>query len=135
MKPSDEKVELLANNILSQAKYYLTDAGEFYPFGAAGDQNNSIRPIGIYWGEENPKSSEVLLKLEKAIKEGVQKKLYYLGAIGIDVYINIAKNNVVEKKSAIQINIYSSDSSVTKYFLYTKTDSDYLFECHMPDWQ
>jgi hypothetical protein len=132
MKPSNDTAELLANNILSQAAYYLGEADEFYPFGAVIDENNNIKPVSIYWGEEHPKSSDVLLKLEDAIRKGIQKGIYYCGAVGVDVYINIPTNaDTIERKTAIQINIHSAERCVVKHFLYTKNEASYIFEPYM----
>ena len=56
----------LKKNILDRARYYLEEANEFFPFGAAIGKNGDIRPIGIYFGEDYPDAIDVLKKLEKA---------------------------------------------------------------------
>ena len=124
---SKEKINLLINNVLSQAKYYLDEADEFYPFGAAIDNNNSVRPIGIFFDEDHPESLQVFTKLQEAIKQKISIGEYEFAAIGMDVYIN-SDNNSKGKISAIQINTYSKNSTDTTYFKYEKSDSGYVFE-------
>ncbi len=120
--------EVLKKNILDQARYYLANANEFFPFGAAIDKNNDIKPIGIHFGEEHPIAIDVLKKLEKALKDGIEKNKYQYAAIGTDVYIDTNTSTSIEKKTALEIRFYSEDFSLKYYFLYFKKDDKYFFE-------
>jgi hypothetical protein len=117
-------IEILINNILGQAKYYLEAAGEFYPFGAVINKDDSLSPLGFYPGEEYPASKTLIIGLEKAIKEGLEKNEYKAAAIGIDVLINSGN----EKKDAIQIHLYSEAVIELRIFYYYKKEGEYIFE-------
>jgi hypothetical protein len=80
-----QKIKELTQFMLGQAKALLEKADEFYPFGAAIDKNENINAVGVYWGEENPDSSEVLTRLEQALNHGMSVHDYLVAAIGLDV--------------------------------------------------
>lgn len=121
-----EKMQVVIDNILLQAKLYLADADEFYPFGTVIDNEHNIKPVSYYGGEEFPDSTELLEKLEEVIKAGIAKSDYLVAAIGVDVFLTVNS----EKKTALQIRFYSSDSALKLYFIYYKKDGKYFFEPH-----
>jgi hypothetical protein len=123
---SDENKKVLTNDIIAQAKLYLEDADEFYPFGTVIDNGHNIKPVSYYGGEEFPDSTELLEKLEEVIKAGIAKRDYLVAAIGVDVFLTVNG----EKKTALQIRFYSSDSALKLYFIYYKKDGEYFFEPH-----
>jgi hypothetical protein len=129
---SDEAKALLEKNILSQAKYFLENADEFYPFGSIINNKNEVQPLGIYFGEENPKSQDVLNRLQFQINEGIKNKTYKYGAIGIDIYINKNSPSGIEKKTAIEVQFLFPNDSIKKIFLYYKTNNQYSFQPHSP---
>jgi len=106
----------------------LDDANEFFPFGVAIGKNHDIKPISIYFGEEHPSTIDVLEKLEKALKDRLEKKEYLYAAMGLDVYININTSMGIEKKTALEIRFYFKESTSKYYFLYFKKDNEYFFE-------
>jgi hypothetical protein len=123
-----ETIKALTDTVLSQAVFFLNDADEFYPFGSVIDKDQKIKPVGIYFGEEYPDSTDVLNRLEDAIKEGITKKDYLSAAIGLDVYINTKIENRIEKRTALELRLYNNDTYTTSYFLYFKKDGKYTLE-------
>ena len=124
-----EKHTALTNNILSQARYFLTEAGEFYPFGAAINMRQELRPVGFYMEEEYPEANEVLKLLEQRLRKGIEQKEYSMAAIGIDVHVNTLVDDEIEQKPAIQVRILDeTGSTTTSHFLYMLTDGEYTFK-------
>lgn len=118
-------MQKIKENIIRQARYYLENMGEFYPFGAIIDRQNNIKPLGVYFGEENPTSQLVIAHLEKAITERVNNGEYITGAIGIDVFIT---NSEREKMTALEIREFSKEKTSVSHFIYTKDQNKYLFD-------
>jgi hypothetical protein len=109
----EDSINSLRKSVIEQATLFLNDAGEFYPFGTALDFNNKLVPIGIYTGEEHPDSNFVLKELGKAIWDGLQKGLYKLAAMAIDIYLPIEQG---EKIPALEIRIVNPEGQlVIKY--------------------
>ena len=106
-----EEEMLLTENLKAQAKYFLEDAGEFYPFGAALDLQNKIKPLSVYLNEEFPTSEMVFKELEIAIKKKLDDGNYIEAAIGFD--INIKNNKGMS--SALRVKIFSRDDK-EKYY-------------------
>lgn len=127
--PSNQYRQILINNIIEQAKYYLEDAGEFYPFGTVISNSNLLKPVSGYFGEDTPDSIEVVNYLEEGIKDGIAKGIYLLGAIGIDILIPVQVNSSsVDKRDALEIRLYQKDGKADKvYFLYSIKAGIYEF--------
>jgi hypothetical protein len=121
---SKEKSQLIETT-LSQAKYFLNEADEFFPFATVIDKNNAVKPTGIYFGEENPSSETVLQLLEEAIQKGILNGNYRAGAIGIDIFITTSEDI---QKTGIEVRLYFDHSLEKKYFSYFKTETEYHFK-------
>lgn len=130
LKP--EKIKALTNSVLQQAKVFLEDADEFYPFGSVIDKNEAIKPISVYWGEEFPNSTEVLIKMEEVVSQGIRLHDYIAGAIATDVYIKTNTSSGIVKKVALELRLYQENFSVTNYFHYYKENNQYYFEPIIP---
>jgi hypothetical protein len=130
--PTIQEGELLIDNVLFQAKTFLADAGEFFPFGSVIDRDGNLKPVGIYFGDDHPQSTEVLERIEQAIIDGLKKHDYRIAAIGLDVAINTRINTVLERKDAVEIRIYELDTPQHKKFYYTyeKNESGYTLIEH-----
>lgn len=110
-----ELAKELRENIILQAKHFLNEVGEFYPFGAIMDVNNRVKPVGIYFDQEHPASSDVINKLGRALYEGLQKGDYKIVGMGIDIYL--PEGDDKDKVSAIEIRIMNIDGLIAKYWL------------------
>jgi hypothetical protein len=117
-----DEIELLKNNIIEQAKYYLHEFGGFYPFGAAINNLNELKPVSVYMNTEDPSSNDVIHKLEEGMKALANKKYYIATAIGSDVIVNLP--GFKEKIDAIQIRICGIGFESKDYFIpYIKEES------------
>lgn len=114
---------LLKLNIISQAKYFLDNMDEFYPFGAVVDNLEAVKPISFYNGDEFPSSKLIIGYLEKIIIDGIQNSEYLSGAIGIDILIKLEG----EEKNAIEIREYSAQGQSISRVEYFKKDEQYFF--------
>ncbi|MEO7922434.1 MAG: hypothetical protein ABIR30_02065 [Chitinophagaceae bacterium] len=110
----------LKENIIDQAKYYLENANEFYPFGGAL-KNNRIIPIGVYIDDERPESHKIFEILQRQILMGLKMGEYEIAAIGLDVFF---KNT----HPCLQIILYHFEKTDNFYYLYTKEENKYLFK-------
>lgn len=118
----NDLVEKLKENITIQAKNYLSEFGEFYPFGAVILPNGELKPTSVYFNEEFPAKENVLKNLENALKEGVEKKLYSAVAIGVDVLT--IPPEMEKKMDAIEIRVNLKNSFKINFYLpYEKLDS------------
>jgi hypothetical protein len=111
----EELVKELRENITLQARHFLNEAREFYPFGAVINVNYLVKPVGIYFGQEHPESNDVINKLGSALYEGLQKGDYKIVGMGIDIYL--PKTDDKETQSAIEIRIMNIDGLIAKYWL------------------
>jgi hypothetical protein len=117
---------VLIDRILEQATIFLKDAGEFYPFATIVDIQGNIKPMGVYFEDDNPTSSLIIEKLTTAIKDGIQSRTYLCGAVGIDVLV--LEKGRSQKSDALEIRFYYESPSVEKtYYAYSKRDTGYVF--------
>ncbi len=80
-------IEKLKEVLIEQGKKFLEEFGEFFPFATAISFEGKIVPVGIYFGEDNPLSEEVLLQLETALKAGKDEKRYKMVGICTNVFV------------------------------------------------
>jgi len=95
-----QNFEKMLNAMTLQAKAFLKEMGMFYPFGTAVNKKGEITPIGAFVEDENLSSNILIQMLEKRINEGIADNTFIMGAIGIDVNINLDHN---KKSNAVEI--------------------------------
>lgn len=120
----NKQVNYLVENIIAQAKLFLEDADEFYPFGSIITSENELKPCSIFLEDENPPSIQIFKLLESYIQDGLAMKKYILGAIGLNIIIN---ND--DSTSILEIKIYQQgDLPIESFFFrYTKSENEYYF--------
>jgi hypothetical protein len=124
-----EAIELLKKNIIDQARFYLENADEFYPFGASIDNKDNLRPVSFYIEEENPSTFEVLKKLETSLKARIENRESQYAALGLNVYINTNTSDEKAKKNALEVRFFSKEINPKKfYYFYYKNKGNYFFE-------
>ena len=112
-------MEELINSIVSQAKQFLLDFGEFFTFGFAISKEGKISSIGVHFGDEHPASQEVIMHLEKGFKSGLLNGSYSVVAMCVDVLATPPGSN--EKTEALEIRIDGIDiEPINYYFPYSK---------------
>ncbi len=118
----------LHKSILDQAKVYLEDADEFYPFGAVIEKHTDrLKPISIYREEKIPNSSDMFKDLETFLIQAIKDNKYTGAGIGVDVMIKVQNEDSEIDRSAIQISFYFSKETRILYYLYFKERNKYIF--------
>ncbi|TYA74817.1 hypothetical protein [Seonamhaeicola marinus] len=84
-----EKRQKILINILEQAKTYLEEIGEFAPFGAIINSEGQEVPLGYYSDENIVDSLIAIEKLKEHIKDKIIDNNSKIGAIGVNVSINV----------------------------------------------
>ena len=108
---------------ISQAKVFLLEVGEFFPFAYGLTSENKVVPVMIYFGENQPSSIAVIRNLEIAFKTNNETENYISVAICSDVLSVPPFAN--EKIDSIEIRIdFIDDNSVNFYIPYKKNDSN-----------
>jgi len=116
----------LIDDIMSQAKLFLTDAGEFYPFGSYMKPDGTISPVGVYLENDHPESQDVLQILENAMKKRIEKKEAVVVGIGLDVLYK--PDGESEKKDALKVMVLTNEGdSMDYYFPYKNKDGEFTF--------
>lgn len=119
---TNDLVEKLKDNITLQAKNYLSEFDEFYPFGAVITLNGELKPTSVYFNEEFPTKESVLKNLENALKKDVENNTYSAVAIGVDVLT--IPPGMAEKMDAIEIRVNLKNSfKINFYIPYKKLGS------------
>jgi hypothetical protein len=119
--------EKLKNIIVEQAKFFLSEVGEFYPFGAMVNADGSIVPLGVQLENDYPNLMEVILVLEEAIIDKLKNREAKIGGIGTDV--NYKPINETEKRSAIQIRILQVNGESKDFYLtYSNVNGKFIYE-------
>jgi hypothetical protein len=119
MTEIEKMKERLIDCIKEQAKLFLEEMGEFYPFGTSIDKNNDLRPLSVHMDEEIPDVGEMLLKLEKGINFHLLNGEFILAAICIEIFINNNKGKI----DAIQIRILDKNNQIGTYNYPYKIDN------------
>lgn len=112
-----------------QAKYFLNDAGEFFPFGLGLDQKKEFHPIGVHLENEHPDSSKVLDILVQNINAAIDNRKYQLAGICTDVIVNRTIDNATKKCNAIEIKIIKSTSKESILYVPYEIQENKLVTC------
>ena len=80
MTPKQECEELM-NQILPFSEEMLNKYGVFFPYGSVMNNDQSIRPVAYYDGNEQPQSQDVINNLKRIYKEYAIKKEIRASAI------------------------------------------------------
>jgi hypothetical protein len=112
--------KILIKNILWQAKIFLDDAGEFYPFGSAITKEGVLKPFSFYMDEEHPNSTEMFHQLSSAVLRAIESGEYKAAAIGLDV--------TIDGRDGMEIRIYEAEGETLFRFLVYKDENGYSFE-------
>jgi hypothetical protein len=123
----EKEINRLIDNIMDQARCFLTDGGEFYPFGSVIKPDRSIVPLGVYLENDHPDSTEVLQILEESIKSRLLKREAIVAGIGLDVLYKPAGES--EKIDALKIMILTEEGYSMDYYLpYKTSDGEFIFD-------
>lgn len=123
----EQEIERLLENITNQAKHFLAEAGEFYPFGSVIKPDGKLVPLGVYLENDHPDSNQVLQILEQSIKTRLARKEAIAAGIGLDVlYKPIGK---AEKVDAVKMMMLTEKGEAIDYYLpYKKEEGKFIFD-------
>lgn len=98
-----------------QAKHFLEESGEFYPFGAIMLEDSEIKPLSASTGEEYPDSNILIQLLKKDISSRLNNGDIIAGGIGVDVFIKSSKDS--SQISAIEVKVINKDGKSFAWYL------------------
>ncbi|MDN5215974.1 hypothetical protein QQ020_28105 [Fulvivirgaceae bacterium BMA12] len=110
MKTKNQILGDLLQGVIDQAKYFLREHLEFYPVSVALNNKNKIQAIALYEGEDKPKTSEYLKRLEKFLETE-----YDSFGIGVNVQIQNADHD--KPIDAIEIKLWYKGENYQSCFL------------------
>jgi hypothetical protein len=88
-----DSIKKIKDILFDQAKYFLLEAGEFYPFGTVLNQYHEIVPLGVYLDDEHPSPQTVIGVLEREVLEKIIS--------GDSIIGGIATNRVEDVSSSV----------------------------------
>jgi hypothetical protein len=119
-------IEKIQENIILQAKHYLSEFESFYPFACVIDNRNNIKPVSAYLENDSPDVEEVLSELILGLKKGIEKKEYK--AVGIALDVSVTPPHKKDTLDAIEIRVWDNGSKVNIYVPYFReTNGDISF--------
>lgn len=125
----ERKIELqLISSVLDQAELFLNDAGEFYPFATAIDQERRVIPMSVFLNDDIPNTIEMVSKLEEVIKDSIQHQQYKCAAIGLDVRITETQYDQQVYFDAVQIRLIQNGNWYVHNFIYSNDSGKFIIE-------
>jgi len=115
----------LVHYIRTQAKAFLAEMEDFYPFGAAVTTDGELKPLAAYLDEEELSVQALLAILEAHIEKELTCERFRIGAIAIAITIKEAS----QAFDAVQIRYYEKDaevSTVNYKYLMTNGNTSWL---------
>ncbi len=98
MENSDKTFDDLIDLMLSQAKKFLEEMGEFFPYGSVLKSDTTLTTLGIYNDDDKDfNATKAIDVLSNDIKKSINNNEILIGAIGIDVVINGNENAIMIK--------------------------------------
>jgi hypothetical protein len=123
------QLQNLKVNIVTQAKIYIEDMGEFAPFGAT-ILKDSITPIGYNSDEEVIDSKNAVTVMQKQLSQKIKEDLIDAGAIAFDVTANFKNaDGISEKRDALCLKISNDGENWSEdYFPYLIIDGQCVWK-------
>ncbi|WP_286920175.1 hypothetical protein [Flavobacterium sp. UBA4197] len=108
----------LINIMLDQAKVFLGELGEFFPYGSVLTADCTIETLGIINDDDPDFNAEKAISVfsDKIVKE-IENDKILIGAIGIDVLLKESGQNA--------IMIKATDDGIKWHEIFRKINSNY----------
>lgn len=120
-------LQVMLDDLIRQAAYFLEETGEFHPFGLYADANQQIRNISFFTKDEFPPAEEVLKGLEDLVLAGLKAGQYKAALIGVHAHA-VAPDGSSRMHNAMEVRSYDEKGNITiRYSLYEKTEDGYVF--------
>ncbi|MCR5889979.1 hypothetical protein LRS06_19825 [Hymenobacter sp. J193] len=120
----EQAIEAVKNMVVQQAKHFLTEAGEFYPFGAVQKADGTLVPVVAGAAEDLPESQPLLELLEQSIRHQLTTGVSNVGAIGLDVRLRFSLDTPAT--DALQIRLLTAEGYSVDYFMTYRLAEDRL---------
>ena len=124
---NDRLVKLILDFAFGQADYLKKEFEEFFPCAMGINNNNELVPLLIPTEDEHPEIADVIILLEKVLKEKLMRENYKMVAICSDVFY---KSKATEAAvDAYQVRIYGIELGSVNYYLpyERKADGSYVY--------
>lgn len=92
---NDKTFEDLIELMLSQAKRFLEELGEFFPYASVLDSQKQLSTLGIYDDKTDFDANKAIEIFEGEIKKRIDNGEILLGAIGINGFVRAENKNVI----------------------------------------
>ena len=118
MDNSNKTFDDLIDLMLSQAKRFLEEMGEFFPYGSVLKSDTTLGTLGVYNDDDvDFNATKAIDIFSNNIIKSIKNNEILLGAIGIDVTVNGTEN-------AIMIKVTNDGEEWhEKYFSYSIKDN------------
>jgi len=112
-------IQRLIDNTFPFVQDLLSKYGEFFPLASAVKTNDSITQIGIYDGDEHPRSDKVIADLKRGLK--AKQADYKCVAIFYDVKVSAPTTKLKTDAVAVFVETQSEKTGYIIYFPYLLT--------------
>lgn len=121
-----QNLSTLLSIIIEQARAFLADAGEFYPFGSVVKPDGTLTPVSAYVGNDHPASMEVLELLQGSLLQQLKQREIVALAICLDILYKPAGSQV--KIDALKVMTLTTEGHSRDYIVpYKNEDGQYFF--------
>jgi hypothetical protein len=110
--------EQLLNEMMPVAKKFLSEHGEFFPFGASMKPNGEIVYAAGYDGREKPPSQAIIDILRDAFRADAVRKKIIASALVYDVRVIPPRSNTKTDAVAVELD-HRDDYSVIMFYPYS----------------
>jgi hypothetical protein len=115
----------LIEAIKENAKYFLEEAGEFFPFAVCVNEDDQFVPIYLDEEEEFDSDESMVEELKFCVTKAIEEESFISGAIAYDAVINQEGT----EQDAIRIIFFESGmQQISEDYAYTLKNKKVLFQ-------
>ena len=116
--------QILINAIKENAKYFLDEAGEFFPFAVCVNDEDQFVPIYLDDEEEFPDDESMIEELKFCITKAIEEESFSSGGIAFDAVVSKDDND----HDAVRILYFENTSQFsTTDFVYSMKNNKAIF--------
>ncbi len=115
----------LIEAIKENAKYFLEEAGEFFPFAVCVNEDDQFVPIYLDEEEEFDSDESMIEELKFCVTKAIEEESFTIGAIAYDAVIT----HEGSEQDAIQIIFFdTATKQISEDHAYTLKNTKVLFQ-------
>ncbi len=116
--------QILIDAIKGNAKYFIDEAGEFFPFAVCVNDEDQLVPIYLDDEEEFPDTESMVEELKFCLSKAIEEESFTCGAIAYDAVVSI--NDI--DHDAVRILYYENALKYSSTdFVYIMKDDKVIF--------